>query len=400
MTTLADRSLRAAPARPRALRGRRASTPLPELVREAGGARAFVVSRSGRRRAPGSPRRSSTPSSRGGRRRRRLFDEIEPNPARRRSCARGAVELLRRSGSTARSSSRSVAARRWTRPRSSRLHAANGGEVLALGYHREDLRPACPSSPSRRPPAPAPRPTPTASSPTRRPGARTTSGIRRVLPRWSLLDPALTVGVPPAATAATGVDALTHSLESLLSRNPNPFAEAIALQVIRTVRAWLPARLRRRRGPRGPVAAADGVAPGRRSGSRAGPASGSSMRSATRSGRAVAAPRPGPRRHRARGPGLLRGRAWPARPRAAPRRRRPRRRVADRDAGDRRHRRHRRAARLPRRARPAADAVVARLRRRGARRRRPGRHRRRGDQQLAAPAVVRGGPGDPGASVA
>jgi alcohol dehydrogenase class IV len=33
---------------------------------------------------------------------------------------------------------------------------------------------------------------------------------------------------------------MTHSLESLLSRNPNPFAEAIALHVIRTVAAWLP----------------------------------------------------------------------------------------------------------------------------------------------------------------
>jgi alcohol dehydrogenase len=61
-----------------------------------------------------------------------------------------------------------------------------------------------------------------------------------LLPLWSLLDPELTLGLPPAATAATGVDAMTHSLESLLSRNPNPFAEALALQVIRTVREWLP----------------------------------------------------------------------------------------------------------------------------------------------------------------
>jgi alcohol dehydrogenase len=33
---------------------------------------------------------------------------------------------------------------------------------------------------------------------------------------------------------------MTHSLESLLSRHPNPFAEAIALGVIRTVAGWLP----------------------------------------------------------------------------------------------------------------------------------------------------------------
>jgi alcohol dehydrogenase len=44
---------------------------------------------------------------------------------------------------------------------------------------------------------------------------------------------------PRAVTAATGVDAMTHSLESLLSANPNPFAEAMALGVIRTVGLWL-----------------------------------------------------------------------------------------------------------------------------------------------------------------
>src|SRR5688572_2639774 len=56
----------------------------------------------------------------------------------------------------------------------------------------------------------------------------------------TVLDPVLTVGLPPAATAATGIDAMTHSLESLLSANPNPFAESTALGVIRTVAAWLP----------------------------------------------------------------------------------------------------------------------------------------------------------------
>jgi alcohol dehydrogenase len=65
-------------------------------------------------------------------------------------------------------------------------------------------------------------------------------GHPSLLPRACILDPALTLGLPPAATAATGIDALTHSLESLLSRNPNPFAEAIALAVIRTIHDWLP----------------------------------------------------------------------------------------------------------------------------------------------------------------
>ena len=47
-------------------------------------------------------------------------------------------------------------------------------------------------------------------------------GHPSLLPVATILDPALTVGLPPAATAATGIDAMTHSLESLLSANPEP----------------------------------------------------------------------------------------------------------------------------------------------------------------------------------
>jgi alcohol dehydrogenase len=56
----------------------------------------------------------------------------------------------------------------------------------------------------------------------------------------TVLDPGLTVGLPAAVTAATGVDAITHALESLLSKNGNPFAEAVALGVVRAVHEWLP----------------------------------------------------------------------------------------------------------------------------------------------------------------
>ena len=71
-------------------------------------------------------------------------------------------------------------------------------------------------------------------------GRKAYVGHPSLLPVATILDPALTVGLPPAATAATGIDAMTHSLESLLSANPNPFAEAMALGVIRTVAEWLP----------------------------------------------------------------------------------------------------------------------------------------------------------------
>ena len=89
-------------------------------------------------------------------------------------------------------------------------------------------------------------------------------GHPSLLPVATILDPALTVGLPPAATAATGIDAMTHSLESLLSANPNPFAEAMALGVIRTIGTWLRGRRRRRLGPRGALADAARLAPGRR----------------------------------------------------------------------------------------------------------------------------------------
>ena len=48
------------------------------------------------------------------------------------------------------------------------------------------------------------------------------------------------MGLPPAGTAATGMDALTHALESYLSRRANPWAGGIALQVMRMVSAHLP----------------------------------------------------------------------------------------------------------------------------------------------------------------
>ena len=59
------------------------------------------------------------------------------------------------------------------------------------------------------------------------------------------------------------MDALTHALESYLSRRANPWADGIALQVIRMVSAYLPRAVRGRRGPGGAVPDAAGRAPGR-----------------------------------------------------------------------------------------------------------------------------------------
>ncbi|RFA12858.1 methanol dehydrogenase [Subtercola boreus] len=65
-------------------------------------------------------------------------------------------------------------------------------------------------------------------------------GSNSALARAAVLDPDLTVGLPPKATAATGMDALTHALESYLSLRPNPYSDGIALQVISTVADYLP----------------------------------------------------------------------------------------------------------------------------------------------------------------
>jgi alcohol dehydrogenase class IV len=52
----------------------------------------------------------------------------------------------------------------------------------------------------------------------------------RLLARAVFADPELTVGLPPAITAATGMDALTHNVESYLSPAYHPMCDGIALQ--------------------------------------------------------------------------------------------------------------------------------------------------------------------------
>lgn len=54
-------------------------------------------------------------------------------------------------------------------------------------------------------------------------------------PSLAVVDPELTVSMPPALTAATGMDALCHSIEAYVSRIYNPLAGAIAIAGIRLV---------------------------------------------------------------------------------------------------------------------------------------------------------------------
>lgn len=56
----------------------------------------------------------------------------------------------------------------------------------------------------------------------------------------AVLDPDLTVGLPPFITAFTGFDALTHAIEALFSPKSTAFTEAYALQTIRMIVRALP----------------------------------------------------------------------------------------------------------------------------------------------------------------
>lgn len=52
-------------------------------------------------------------------------------------------------------------------------------------------------------------------------------------------DPAMMVGMPPALTAATGMDALTHSIEAYVANSRCPFTDGIALESIRLIGKYL-----------------------------------------------------------------------------------------------------------------------------------------------------------------
>lgn len=57
-----------------------------------------------------------------------------------------------------------------------------------------------------------------------------------VVPKLAICDPGLTLGLPPMLTAATGMDAIAHCIETFLSPLFNPPADGIALDGLR--RAW------------------------------------------------------------------------------------------------------------------------------------------------------------------
>jgi len=66
----------------------------------------------------------------------------------------------------------------------------------------------------------------------------------RLLARCVFADPELTFDLPPAITAATGMDALTHNVESYLSPEYHPLCDGIALEGVRIAARALPVAYR------------------------------------------------------------------------------------------------------------------------------------------------------------
>jgi 4-hydroxybutyrate dehydrogenase len=60
-----------------------------------------------------------------------------------------------------------------------------------------------------------------------------------LLAKAALLDPELTLGLPPFITAATGIDALTHNIEAYIAKGNHPYADAMAIAGMTRVAKYL-----------------------------------------------------------------------------------------------------------------------------------------------------------------
>jgi alcohol dehydrogenase len=75
---------------------------------------------------------------------------------------------------------------------------------------------------------------------------------RWLIPRWAIVDPALTLSCPPHVTAHAGMDALSHAIESFCARDPsgrpaeaifvgkNPISDSLAKEAIVRIAGALP----------------------------------------------------------------------------------------------------------------------------------------------------------------
>ena len=76
-------------------------------------------------------------------------------------------------------------------------------------------------------------------------GVKRTGRDLRVLPRTAIYDPDLTVGLPLALSAASGINAIAHAVEALYAEDGNPVVALMAEEAIRALAAGLPVIARR-----------------------------------------------------------------------------------------------------------------------------------------------------------
>jgi alcohol dehydrogenase len=62
----------------------------------------------------------------------------------------------------------------------------------------------------------------------------------KMMPKISILDPELTIGLPPGLTAGVGMDALSHCLEAYCAPGFHPLADGVAIEGMRLVKDHLP----------------------------------------------------------------------------------------------------------------------------------------------------------------
>ena len=75
---------------------------------------------------------------------------------------------------------------------------------------------------------------------------------RHIIPKWAVVDPSLVVSCPPHVTSHSGMDALSHAIESFCAKTPvgrspqaifvgkNPVSDALAMQAIKLIAKSLP----------------------------------------------------------------------------------------------------------------------------------------------------------------
>jgi alcohol dehydrogenase class IV len=75
-------------------------------------------------------------------------------------------------------------------------------------------------------------------------GLKRTQRDARMLPKTVIYDPALTLGLPAATSAASGMNAIAHCVEALYAKDANPITSLMAEEGIRALAAALPVLVR------------------------------------------------------------------------------------------------------------------------------------------------------------